>query len=192
MKLKSLTIHGFKSFGKKSQFICKQNITAIVGPNGSGKSNVVEAIRFVLGEQSMKSLRMANSADILFRGMQEKAETAMVEMIFDNTAGVFSLPSALSSSKSEIIAFDEVRIKRILTSEGTSYLLNDQEVRLKDIQELLMSVHIGASGYHIISQGEADRLLIATPRERKAMLEEALGLRTISGKINTCMSTQCL
>lgn len=177
LTLKRLEMHGFKSFAKRSVLEFNAPVTAIVGPNGSGKSNVVEAIRFVLGEQSSKSLRSKSGADLIFKGSRlvPKMNRAFVAMVFDNTKRMFQLPT-LSGTLS--LDFDEISIGREVFADGTNeYTINGSSVRLKDIHELIASVHIGSSGHHIISQGEADRLLNAKPVERREILEEALGLR---------------
>ncbi|MEN9582824.1 MAG: hypothetical protein RL641_778, partial [Candidatus Parcubacteria bacterium] len=187
--LKTLELSGFKSFAKKSTLSFERPVTSIVGPNGSGKSNVVEAIRFVLGEQSMKSMRGKSGSDLIFKGSKSlgKMNRASVTITFDNRNKVFKFPNgggagSLSSGKNarenSNIDFDEITLTREVFADGVSrYLLNGSEVRLKDILELLTSVHIGASGHHIISQGEADRLLSANSRDRKEMIEDALGLK---------------
>jgi chromosome segregation protein len=177
LTLKRLEMHGFKSFAKRAVLEFNAPVTAIVGPNGSGKSNVVEAIRFVLGEQSSKSLRSKSGADLIFKGSRlvSKMNRASVAMVFDNTKRLFQLPT-LSGALS--LDFDEITISREVFADGTNeYAINGSSVRLKDIHELISSVHIGSSGHHIISQGEADRLLNAKPVERREILEEALGLR---------------
>ncbi len=177
LTLKRIEMHGFKSFAKRSVLEFNAPVTAIVGPNGSGKSNVVEAIRFVLGEQSSKSLRSKSGADLIFKGSRlvPKMNRASVIMVFDNTQRMFQLPT-LSGALS--LDFDEISIGREVFADGTNeYTINGSSVRLKDIHELIASVHIGSSGHHIISQGEADRLLNAKPGERREILEEALGLR---------------
>src|SRR3989344_9286325 len=166
--LKELTLSGFKSFARESHFQFSSSITAIVGPNGSGKSNIAESVRFVLGEQSMKSLRSKKGEDLIFNGSKTVARLnrGSVAMVFDNKNRVLN------------IDYDEVELKRIIWRDGTSqYLINGSQVRLKDILELLAGVNIGASGHHIISQGEADRILNASIKERRAMIEDALGLR---------------
>lgn len=168
MYLKSIEISGFKSFAKKSSLEFNTPISAIVGPNGSGKSNVAEAFRFVLGEQSIKSLRGKKGEDLIFNGADSGARSnrASVKVTFDNCKKFFN------------IDFPEVIIERVVHSDGINeYLINGSQVRLKDVIELLAGAHIGASGHHIISQGEADRILNSSPRERKAMLEDALGLK---------------
>ena len=168
MYLKSLELFGFKSFGKKSTLQFNSPISAIVGPNGSGKSNIAEAFRFVLGEQSIKSMRGKRGEDLIFNGAGEggRANRAAAKLIFDNTKKL--LP----------IDFDEVSIERIVHRDGVNeYLINGSQVRLKDVIELVSSAHIGASGHHIISQGEADRILNANVKEKRSMIEDALGLK---------------
>ena len=175
MYFKNLEINGFKSFGKKSVLDFESLITAIVGPNGSGKSNVVEAVRFVLGEQSMKSLRGKGGTDLIFKGSKNlnKLNRATVTITFDNRKRVFILPSLGNIN----LDFEEISISREVHTDGSNrYLINGSEVRLKDIMEMLSSVNIGSSGHHIISQGEADRILNSSPKERRAMIEDALGL----------------
>jgi len=173
MILKKLEISGFKSFGKKVELEFDAPITAIVGPNGSGKSNVSEAIRWVLGEQSLKSLRGKRGEDLIFHGSNSASQLgkARVAISFDNTSQIFPLD------------FSEVTVSREVYRDGANeYRLNDSQVRLKDIIELMSNVGIGGSGHHIISQGEADRILYASARERKTMIEDALGLRIYHSK----------
>jgi len=168
MILKRLELSGFKSFAKTTVLQFPSAVTAVVGPNGSGKSNVAEALRWVLGEQSMKSLRGKKGEDLIFNGSQTAAKMgrASVSLVFDNKNKI--LP----------VDFDEVIIARLVHRSGENeYLINDSPVRLKDIAELLGSVGLGASSHHIISQGEADRFLNASPKDRKEMIEEALGLK---------------
>jgi chromosome segregation protein len=168
MHLKSLEISGFKSFGKKVNLEFKSPITAIVGPNGSGKSNVAEAFRFVLGEQSIKSLRGKKGEDLIFNGGKNspKQNRAGVKVVFDNTKRILNLD------------FDEVSIERVVHRDGINeYKINGSPARLKDIVELLAGAHIGSTGHHIISQGEADKILSANIRERREMIEDALGLK---------------
>ncbi len=175
--LKSLDISGFKSFAKKSTLHFTSPVTAIVGPNGSGKSNVVEAIRFVLGEQSMKSLRGKSGGDLIFKGSKiiGKLSRAVVAITFDNTRRQFTDGALADGLK---LDFDEITIAREVFADGSStYSINGSEVRLKDVFEILSRVNIGASGHHIISQGEADRVLSASARDRRAMVEDALGLK---------------
>lgn len=174
---------GFKSFAKKAVIDFSAPVTAVVGPNGSGKSNVVEAIRFVLGEQSMKSLRSKAGADLIFKGSKilPKSSRASVTVTFNNSKRLFRIEN---TEKPLPLDYDEITVSREIFSDGTGvYTINGVTVRLKDIHELFASVNIGTSGYHIISQGEADRLLSANNRERREMIEEALGLKVYQYKI---------
>jgi chromosome segregation protein len=183
MYLKSLELSGFKSFAKKSALHFTSAITGIVGPNGSGKSNCAEAFRFVLGEQSIKSLRGKRGEDMIWNGGGDssaagggvgasRANRASVKLTFDNTGKMF--PN---------IDFDEVTLERVVHRDNSNeYLLNGTQVRLRDIVETLGTAHIGASGHHIISQGEADRILSASIRERREMIEDALGLKVYQWK----------
>lgn len=168
MYLKSIEITGFKSFAKKSDLTFASKVSSIVGPNGSGKSNIAEAFRFVLGEQSMKSMRGKKGEDMIWNGSSEmpKAGKASVKVVFDNSSRFLPLD------------FAEVTLERVVHRDSVNeYFMNGSQVRLKDVIELLAGAHIGASGHHIISQGEADRILNASLRERKGMIEEALGLK---------------
>lgn len=171
--LKRLEIVGFKSFAKKTVLDFVNTTTAIVGPNGSGKSNVAEGFRFALGEQSMKSMRGKRTEDLIWGGshLVPRANRAAVTIVFDNSRRQFK------------IDFDEVAIERAVFRDGTSeYLINGSRVRLRDIEELLAGANIGETGHHIISQGEADRILLASARDRRAMLEDALGLKIFEFK----------
>jgi chromosome segregation protein len=168
MNLKSLEISGFKSFSKKTALEFSTPITGIVGPNGSGKSNVAEAFRFVLGEQSMKSLRGKRGEDLIYNGGASagRLNRAAVKLVFDN------------ADRSLALDFDEVILERVVHRDSANeYFINGSPSRLKDIVELLTGAHIGASGHHIISQGEADRILNANLKERREMIEDALGLK---------------
>ncbi len=175
MYLQELTINGFKSFAKKSELEFSAPITSIVGPNGSGKSNVAEAFRFVLGEQSVKSLRGKRGEDLIWGGSEQvsRGNRASVIVQLDNTKRVFALD------------FDSIKIERVVHRDGVNeYFINDSQVRLKDVQELLAAANIGSTGHHIISQGEADRILSASGRERREMIEDALGLKVYQYKKN--------
>ncbi len=167
MYLKSLEMTGFKSFAKKASLNFTSPISAIVGPNGSGKSNAAEAFRFVLGEQSIKSMRGKRGEDLIFAGSDgNKLNRASVKVTFDNSKRMLNLD------------FDEVTIERVVHRDNVNeYFINGSGARLKDIIELLAHAHIGASGHHIISQGEADRILNTNIRERREMIEDALGLK---------------
>jgi chromosome segregation ATPase len=183
MTLKSLELASFKSFGKKSTLAFNTPLTAVVGPNGSGKSNIVESIRFVLGEQSMKSLRGKGGVDLIFKGskMMSSASRASVTITFDNSKKIFNFTN---SGLGVSLDFDEISISReVFADGGNTYSINGTEVRLKDVVDLLASVNIGSSGHHIISQGEADRVLNASPKDRRAMIEDALGLKVYQYRI---------
>lgn len=183
MTLKSIELIGFKSFGRKSLMAFTTPITSIVGPNGSGKSNVVEAIRFVLGEQSMKSLRGKGGVDLIFKGSKSisASSRAQVQITFDNTDKIFSFTN---SGLGVSLDYDEIVIGREVYADGSNkYSINRTEVRLKDVVDLLASVNIGSTGHHIISQGEADRVLNASNKERRSMIEDALGLKVYQFRI---------
>lgn len=173
MYLKQLSIAGFKSFAKKTSFDFDTEVVGIVGPNGSGKSNVAEAIRFVLGEQSMKSMRGKRGEDMIWNGSNTvpRMSRASVAITFDNSSRFLSTD------------FEEVTIERTVNRDGTNeYRMNGSAVRLKDILELLAGANIGQTGHHIISQGEADKILAASPKDRREMLEDALGLKVFQYK----------
>ncbi len=173
LALKSIELNGFKSFGKKTEMVFTSPIAGIVGPNGSGKSNVAEGFRFVLGEQSMKSMRSKKGEDLIWGGSPglARANRAGVKVTFDNSKRLLD------------IDFNEVVVERVVYRDGQNeYLLNGSVVRLKDVIRLLAGANIGGSGYQIISQGEADRILNASPRERREMVEDALGLKLYQHK----------
>lgn len=173
MRLEALEILGFKSFGKKARLEFDAPITAIVGPNGSGKSNVAEAFRFVLGEQSLKSMRGKRGEDLIYSGASPtiRQNKASVKVVLDNRDRTLD------------IDFDSVMIERAVHRDGVNdYFINGSAVRLKDVVELLAGANIGSTGHHIISQGEADRILNTTPKERRSMLEDALGLKVYQYK----------
>jgi chromosome segregation protein len=175
MYLTSLTVSGFKSFARKSTLIFPSSITGIVGPNGSGKSNTADAFRFALGEQSMKALRSKKADELIWGGSASvpRANRASVSLAFNNKNRILPLD------------FDEIILERSIYRDGIQeYRINGTKVRLKDITELLTSAHIGSSSYHILSQGEADKALGASPQERKEMIEDALGLRGYQYKKN--------
>ena len=177
--LKSIELTGFKSFGKKTRMDFDSPVTAIVGPNGSGKSNAAEAFRFALGEQSMKSMRGKRGEDLLFNGSSHAPRTnrASVKVVLDNTKNILD------------IDFPEVVVERIVHRDSNhEYFINGSPARLKDITELLSAANIGGSCHHIISQGEADKLLRVNPRERREMIEDALGLKIFHIKKKEALS----
>ena len=167
MYLKRLELQGFKSFADKTVLEFKEGITGVIGPNGSGKSNISDAIRWVLGEQSIKSLRGAKSEDIIFAGTQARKSLgfAEVSMVIDNTDG--KLP----------IEYSEVTVTRKIYRSGeTGYFINKTPCRLKDILELFMDTGIGKDGYSIIGQGKIDEILSNKSEDRRRIFEEAAGI----------------
>ncbi|MEE5990773.1 MAG: chromosome segregation protein SMC, partial [Lachnospiraceae bacterium] len=167
MYLKSIEVHGFKSFANKIRFEFHEGITAIVGPNGSGKSNVADAVRWVLGEQRIKQLRGASMQDVIFSGTETRPAMgyASVSITLDN------------SDHSLQTEYDEVTVTRKLFRSGESeYLLNGNVCRLKDVNELFYDTGIGKEGYSIIGQGQIDRILSGKPEERRELFDEAAGI----------------
>ena len=165
MYLKTIKVSGFKSFANKIQIDLENKITGIVGPNGSGKSNIVDAVRWVLGEQSVKSLRGDGSmTDVIFSGSKsrEPLNVASVTLVFDNTDHVFPLD------------FNEVSIKRRVYRDGTNeYFINGEKCRLKDINDLLLDSGIAKESFNIISQGRVEEILSAKASDRRIIFEEA-------------------
>ena len=168
MYLKEIEILGFKSFADRINIDLDDNITCVVGPNGSGKSNIVDAIRWVLGEQSVKSLRGENlMSDIIFSGSKTRnsLNVASVSLTFDNSDHYLNLP------------YNNVSIKRRLYRNGENeYFLNGEKCRLKDITELFLDTGVGKSSFNIISQGEISRILSSSSHERRLVIEEAAGI----------------
>ena len=167
MYLKRLELQGFKSFADKTVLEFMPGITSVIGPNGSGKSNISDAIRWVLGEQSMKSLRGAKSLDIIFAGTQNRKSLGFAEasLVFDNEDG--TLP----------IEYTEVTVTRKLYRSGeTGYYINKVACRLKDVLELFMDTGIGKDGYSIIGQGKIDEILSNKSEDRRHIFEEAAGI----------------
>jgi chromosome segregation protein len=177
--LKSLEIYGFKSFGTKSvlDFVDGNNVTqisAIVGPNGSGKSNIADAVRWVLGEQSSKTLRSKKNEDVIFCGSNSKARGSYAEitMILADDKDV---EVEINGKK---YTFSEIAISRKLYRSGESeYLINGKKVRLLDIQTLLASFGFAQSSYTVIGQGMVDRLLFFNAADRKVLFDEAAGVK---------------
>ncbi len=178
MYLKRIEISGFKSFANKTKLEFNPDlaeksgnnfsVTAIVGPNGSGKSNVVDAMRWVMGEQSMKNLRGKKSEDIIFAGSNRKARlgSAEVSLFFDN------------SDKKIPLEFEDVSITRKIFRSGEGeYRINGSKVRLQDVVDLMAKAGVGKDGYSIITQGMADSVLSATPMERRSIIEDAAGVK---------------
>ena len=167
MYLKSIEVHGFKSFANKIVFKFHDGITAIVGPNGSGKSNVADAVRWVLGEQSAKQLRGSKMEDVIFSGTQLRKPMgyAYVAITLDNSDHM--LP----------IDYEEVTIaRRVYRSGESEYLINGNTCRLRDVHELFLDTGIGKEGYSIIGQGQVEKILSGKPEERRELFDEAAGI----------------
>ena len=167
MYLKSIEVHGFKSFANKIVFKFHNGITGIVGPNGSGKSNVADAVRWVLGEQRIKQLRGSSMQDVIFSGteLRKPLGYAFVAITLDN------------SDHQLAIDYDEVTVSRRLYRSGESeYLINGAPCRLKDVNELFYDTGIGKEGYSIIGQGQIDKILSGKPEERRELFDEAAGI----------------
>ncbi|MFZ3385846.1 MAG: AAA family ATPase [Candidatus Hydromicrobium sp.] len=165
MYLKNITLRGFKSFKNKSQLFFEPGISVIVGPNGSGKSNVADAISWVLGEQSPKSLRGSSMGDVIFRSKNEEMGIAEVSLMFDNSNKLFNTE------------FRDVKFtRRIFTRGGSEYFINSSPCRLIDIQELTADTGIGRGLYIIINQGQINEIAVLKPIERKTIIDEVLGI----------------
>ncbi|MFV0275048.1 MAG: chromosome segregation SMC family protein [Bacilli bacterium] len=168
MYLKEMNVYGFKSFADKLKFEFNNGITGIVGPNGSGKSNVVDAVRWTLGEQSVKSLRgSGNMSDVIFSGTKTRKpyNMAYVNLIFDNVSRHINIDK------------DEISIKRIIHRNGENeYLLNNISCRLKDINNIFLDSGIGKDSFNIISQGDMSSILLSKPQDRRIIFEEAAGV----------------
>ncbi len=171
----ALELAGFKSFADKTRFEFPDGITVIVGPNGSGKSNVVDAIKWVLGSQSAKSLRGQEMADVIFKGSsgsgRKPSGSAEATLVFDNV------------SKTLPIETDQVEVtRRVYRSGESEYLINQQPARLKDIRNLFRGTGVGVDAYSLIEQGKVDRMLQASPKERRVIFEEAAGISRFNAK----------
>jgi chromosome segregation protein len=167
MKLEKVVLNGFKSFADKTEFEFDTDITAIVGPNGCGKSNVVDAIKWVLGEQSAKSLRSGQMADVIFSGSTSRKSMGMAEvsLFFSDVAGQIPLEN------------DQLQISRRLYKSGESeYLINNKVCRLKDVRELFMDTGLGVRAYSIIEQGQVEQLINVSKTDRRVIFEEAAGI----------------
>lgn len=167
MYLKSIEVHGFKSFANKIKFDFHNGITGIVGPNGSGKSNVADAVRWVLGEQKVKQLRSSSMQDVIFAGTESRKPQsyAYVAITLDNTDHALALD------------FSEVTIaRRVYRSGESEYLINGSTCRLRDVHELFYDTGIGKEGYSIIGQGQIDKILAGKPEERRELFDEAAGI----------------
>jgi chromosome segregation protein len=171
----ALELAGFKSFADKTRFDFPDGITVVVGPNGSGKSNVVDAIKWVLGAQSPKALRGQEMADVIFKGSsgsgRKAANSAEATLVFDNSSKLLPLEA------------DEVQVtRRVYRSGESEYLINGQDARLKDIKNLFRGSGVGVDAYSLIEQGKVDRMLQASPQDRRIIFEEAAGISRFNAK----------
>ena len=167
MRLKKLELYGFKSFPERTEIVFKEGITAIVGPNGSGKSNIADAVRWVLGEQSAKTLRGASMQDVIFGGTQRRKPLSYCEvsLVFDN------------EDKSLPLDYAEIQVtRRVYRSGESEYFLNRSSCRLKDVVDLFRDTGIGKEGYSIIGQGRIDEILSRKGEDRRQVFEEAAGI----------------
>ena len=167
MFLKSIEIRGFKSFADKTVVEFREGVTCVVGPNGSGKSNITDAVRWVLGEQRVKTLRGNKMEDIIFSGTKHRKSLGLAEvkLTFDNADQFFPM------------AYEEITVTRRVHRSGDSdYLINQMPCRLKDIRELFMDTGIGKDGYSIIGQGKIDEILSSKSEDRRNIFEEASGI----------------
>ena len=177
MRIKKVSVHGFKSFMDRLDIPLPPGISAIVGPNGCGKSNVVDAIRWAMGEQSAKQLRGRQMEDVIFNGADDQKPLGMAEVsiIFENGNGSFPREFAHNT---------EISITRRLYRSGESeYLINNIPCRLKDIQEIFMDTGLGNRGYSIIGQGQIGSVIEQRPEDTRSMLEEAAGITKYKKKV---------
>src|SRR3954468_4604209 len=178
MRLKKLILQGFKSFADRTEFVFDSPITGIVGPNGCGKSNVVDGFKWVLGEQSAKSLRGDAMLDVIFNGAAGRKPSGMAEVVL-----VFDNPKREDGTRHLPIDVDEVAVGRRLFRDGTSeYQLNNQASRLKDVRDLFLDTGVGVDAYSVIEQGRVAALLEANPAERRLIFEEAAGISKFKAK----------
>ena len=170
MRLKSIKLAGFKSFVDPTSFELPGQLIGVVGPNGCGKSNIIDAVRWVLGESRASELRGESMQDVIFNGsgLRKPSGRASVELVFDNTDG---------RAQGQWAQFGEISVKRVLTRDGSSnYLINQQVVRRKDIQDMFLGTGLGPRAYAIIGQGTISRIIESKPEELRVFLEEAAGV----------------
>jgi chromosome segregation protein len=178
VRLKQLRVFGFKTFAEPLKLDFEPGITAIVGPNGSGKSNLVDAIRWALGEQSSKQLRSNRTDDVIFAGNTKRKPLGMAEvsLVFDN------------SDRHLPVDFNEVEISRRAYRAGEiEYYLNRSHVRLRDVMDVLMGSGLGPGSYSIVSQGHIDEILSSKPTERRALFEETAGIARFLARKNEAL-----
>ena len=176
MKFKQIEITGFKSFSEKTKFLIEDGLTGIVGPNGCGKSNIVEALRWCMGENSAKSMRGSGMEDVIFSGTSNRPSKNISEVML-------MLDNQNKEGPAQYKEFDEVLIRRkIEKDKGSKYYINDKEVRARDVQTLFADLSTGAHSPSLISQGRIGQLVTAKPIERKSILEEAAGISGIHAR----------
>jgi len=176
MKFKQLDITGFKSFSEKTTFLIEDGLTGVVGPNGCGKSNIVESLRWCMGENSAKSMRGTGMEDVIFSGTSNKPSKNISEV-------VLFLDNQNKEGPSQFKDFDEISVKRkIEKDKGSKYFINDKEVRARDVQTLFADLSTGAHSPSLISQGKIGQLVTSKPIERKSILEEAAGISGIHAR----------
>ena len=176
MKFKKLDITGFKSFSEKTSFLIEDGLTGIVGPNGCGKSNIVESLRWCMGENSAKSMRGSGMEDVIFSGTSNRPSKNIseVSLLLDNQN---------KDGPTQYKEFDEITIRRkIEKDKGSKYYINDKEVRARDVQTFFADLSTGAHSPSLISQGKIGQLVTAKPIERKSILEEAAGISGIHAR----------
>lgn len=172
MRLRKLVLHGFKSFADRTEFLFDQPVTCIVGPNGCGKSNVVDAVKWVLGEQSAKSLRGDAMMDVIFNGSSARKPSGMAEVVL-----VFENPEDENGNRKLQLPTDDVSVGRRLYRDGTSeYTINNSVARLKDVRDLFLDTGVGVDAYSVIEQGRVAQLLESNPLQRRLIFEEAAGI----------------
>jgi chromosome segregation protein len=170
LRLTSVKLAGFKSFVDPTSIAVPGQLVGVVGPNGCGKSNVIDAVRWVLGESSARQLRGEHMQDVIFNGSTERKPVgrASVELVFDNSLGRIGGAWA---------QYSEISVKRVLTREGdSSYYINGQHVRRRDVQDIFLGTGLGPRAYSIIEQGMISRVIEAKPEELRVFLEEAAGI----------------
>ena len=176
MKFKQLNITGFKSFSEKTTFLIEDGLTGVVGPNGCGKSNIVEALRWCMGENSAKSMRGSGMEDVIFSGTSNRSSKNISEV-------ALLLDNQNKEGPAQYKEFDEISVKRkIEKDKGSKYFINDKEVRARDVQTFFADLSTGAHSPSLISQGRIGQLVTAKPIERKAILEEAAGISGIHAR----------
>ena len=170
MQLKHIKLAGFKSFVDPTRISFPTNMVAVVGPNGCGKSNIIDAVRWVLGELSAKNLRGDSMSDVIFNGSEQRKPSGQcsIELLFDNSSGKVG---------GEYAAFNEISVKRVMTRDSqSSYYINNTKCRRKDVQDIFLGTGLGPSSYAIIEQGMVSSLVSAKPEELRTHIEEAAGV----------------